>query len=228
MNSPMKSPLASRPRTQELIDKDGRLSAFRMRPRELTPLGAKLADAVSSILGLGLLVASVATLPDWRHPALPELAVAIGGTVAGIWILRIIAREAFRVNTRIDLDLESIRVRRLRGWERFDRRLEHRFVLLPHDGTERERRRNDLATREASANGHVVQKPVYYGDSFHVVLVYAGHRVDLLSVYGRKQAASIVARLQYCDQLLEQEAKRVGARTNPHVGAEWHDSPGGI
>lgn len=228
MNYPMKSPLDGRPPTLELIDKDGRLSAFRVRPRELTPLGAKLADAVSSILGLGLLVASVATLPDWRHPALPELAVAIGGAVAGIWCLRLIAREAFRVNTRIDLDLESIRVHRLRGWERYDRRIGHQFSLLPHDSAERERRRNDLATREAAANGHVVQKPVYYGDSFHVVLVYAGHRINLLTVYGRQQTEAIVARLQYCDQLLEQEAKRVGARTNPHVGAEWHDSPGGI
>ncbi|NBA98553.1 hypothetical protein GUY40_27115 [Pseudomonas sp. R5(2019)] len=224
----MKSPLDGRPRTQEMTDKDGRLSAFRVRPRELTPFGVKLADAITNILGVGMLVANVAALPDWRHPSLPKMAFVIGGTIASFWCLHWISRASFRVTTRIDLDLESIRVRRLWGWKRFDRRLEHRFVLLPHDGTERERRRNELATREAAANGKVVQKPIYYGDSFHVVLVYAGHRVDLLSVYGRKQAASIVARLQYCDQLLEQEAKRVGARTNPHVGAEWHDSPGGI
>ncbi|MCY1382789.1 hypothetical protein D9M69_708470 [compost metagenome] len=73
-----------------------------------------------------------------------------------------------------------------------------------------------------------MQKPVYYGDSFHVVLVYEGHRVDLLSVFGRQQAAAVVARLQYCDRQLEQESKNVGAADNPHAGADWHQSPGGL
>lgn len=227
MNSPMRSPLDGRPRTKELTDKSGRL-AFLVTPHELTPLGAKLADAVSSILGLGLLVASVATLPDWRHPELPVLVAAFGGAVASGWVLHVIARKACRVTSEIELGLESIRVRRLRGWESFDRRIGHQFSLVPHDAAEAERRRNDLATREAAANGQVVQKPVYYGDSFHVVLVYAGHRVDLLTVYGGQQAAAIVARLQYCDQLLEQEVKHVGARNNPYVSAEWPDSPGGL
>ncbi|MCY1435316.1 hypothetical protein D9M71_514060 [compost metagenome] len=200
-----------------------------MAPHELTPFTAKLADGISSVLGFGLLMVSMATLPDWRHPELPVLVVAIGGALVSGWALHFVARKTFRITYQIELDLESIGVRRLRGWESFDRRLAHRFLLLPHDRAERERRRNDLATREAAANGQVVQKPIYYGDSFHVVLEYAGHRIDVLSVYGRKQAESILARLQYCDQLLDEEAKRVGSRsTNPHASAEWHKSAGEI
>ncbi|MNG13571.1 hypothetical protein D3C84_972590 [compost metagenome] len=114
------------------------------------------------------------------------------------------------------------------GWQSYDRQIDHRFVLLPHDASEHERRRNDLATREAAASGKVVQKPIYYGDSFHVVFVYAGHRIDFLTVFGRKQAAAIVARLQHCDQLLDAEAKRLGGRNIPPVNDDWHSSPGGL
>ncbi|MGX1018154.1 hypothetical protein AB7M33_000830 [Pseudomonas sp. Y3 TE3536] len=227
MRSPMKSPLEGRPSTLQSTDEDGRLM-FRVIPRELTPFRAKLADGISSALGLGLLAASVVSLPDWRHPDLSVLVTAFASACIGGWALHLVARRSFRATTRIELNLDSIRVRRVLGWERFDRRLEHRFALLPHDHTERERRSNELDTHEAAARGQVVQMPVYYGESFHVVLVYGGHRVDLLTVFGRQQAAAVVARLQYCDRLLEQEAKRLGAGDNPHVDADWHHSPGGL
>lgn len=122
----------------------------------------------------------------------------------------------------------SIRIKRLFVWRSYDRSLEHRFSLLQHDDTENERRRHDLAVRKASAEGQVVQKTVYYGDSYHVVLSYAGHRVDLLTVYGLPQAAAVVARLQYCDRLLDQEAKRGNGGEAPHAREEWHSAPGGL
>ncbi|MGG6351652.1 hypothetical protein [Pseudomonas putida] len=223
----MKSPLEGRPSTLQLTDENGRL-AFRVMPHELTPLRAKLADGISSLCGLGLFAGSIATMPDWRHPDLSVLVAAIVGAAMGSWVLHFMARQAFRITTRIEMDLNSIRVRRVLGWTTYDRRLAHRFCLLPHDRTELERRSNELATREAAARGEVVQQPIYYGDSFHVLLAYEGHRVDLLSVFGRKPAASVLARLQYCDRLLEQEAKHVGAGDNPHVDGDWHQSPGGL
>ncbi|MFZ6047403.1 hypothetical protein ACFW0H_14955 [Pseudomonas sp. CR3202] len=227
MRSPMKSPQEGRPSTFALTDEAGRLM-FRVMPHELTPFRAKLADGISSLCGLGLLAASMVTLPDWRQPELSVLAVAFGGAAFGSWALHFVARKAFRATTRIELSLDSIRVKCVWGWKCFDRRLDHRFVLLPHDRAELERRSNELDTREASARGQIVQMPIYYGDSFHVVLVYDGQRVDLLSVYGRQQAAAVVARLQYCDRQLAQEAKHVGAGDNPHVNGDWHQSPGGL
>lgn len=227
MRSPMKSPLEGRPCTQALADDGGRL-AFRVMPRELTPFGARLAEGISSLLGLGLLAGSVMTLLDWRHPDLPGMALALGVSVLGYQLLRRVTLEACRVTTVIELGMEAVRVRRRLGWQSYDRGLEHRFLLLPHDETELERRRNELATREAAAHGQVVQKPIYYGDSFHVVLVYAGHRIDLLTVYGRQPAAAIVARLQYCDRRLDEEAKRGSGGANPHAEADWQQSPGGL
>jgi len=227
MNSPMKSPLTRRPPTRQTTDESGLLS-FKVSPRELTPFRVKLANGISSVIGLGLAAAIFIPLLQARHLYLPELVTAFGVTVLGYHLLRWVTLEACRVTTRIELRVDQVKVRRLQGWESYDRRIEHRFVLLPHDATEHEQRCHDLVTRQAAANGQVVQPPIYYGDSFHVVLVYAGHRIDLLTVYGRQQAAAIVARLQHCDQLLDAEAKRVGAGKNPHIAGEWHHTPGGL
>lgn len=227
MNSPMKSPLTGRPTTRQATDEAGRLS-FKVTPRELTPFRAKLAEGISAVLGLGLAAANFMPLLVGRHPDLPSMAIAFGATVLGFHLLRCVTREVCRVTTEIELGVDEIKVKNLLGWQSYDRQIDHRFVLLPHDSGEHERRRNDLATREAAAKGQVVQKPIYYGDSFHVVFVYAGHRIDFLTVYGRKQTAAIVARLQYCDQLLDAEAKRLGGRKIPLANDDWHSSPGGI
>ncbi|VVN79664.1 hypothetical protein [Pseudomonas fluorescens] len=227
MNSPMKSPLLGRPPTRQTTDEAGLLS-FKLTPRELTPIRAKLANGISAVIGLGLAAANFIPLLQEPHPYLPDLVTALGVTVLGYHLLRWVTFEACRVTTRIELRMDEVRVRLLSGWKSYDRRIEHRFVLLPHDAAEYEQRFHEFATRKAAANGQVVQPPIYYGDSFHVVLVYAGHRIDLLTVYGRQQAAAIVARLQHCDQLLDAEAKRVGAGKNPHIDGEWHHTPGGL
>ncbi|AXM99098.1 hypothetical protein DVB73_20825 [Pseudomonas plecoglossicida] len=223
----MKSPLAGHPPTRQTTDETGLLS-FKVSPRELTPNRAKLANGISAVLGLVLAGANFMPLLQARQLYLQDLVTAIGATMLGYYLLRWVTLEACRVTTRIELKMDQVKVRRLAGWASYDRRIEHRFVLLPHDETEHERRCNDLATRQAAANGQIVQPPIYYGDSFHVVLVYAGHRIDLLTVYGRSHAAAIVARLQHCDQLLDAEAKRIGAGENPHIVGEWHQTPGGL
>lgn len=227
MRHQMQNPLTGQPLTRQLTDEAGRL-AFRVTPRELTPFGARLADGTAALAGLALGAASFTMLIDWRSPDLLHMAAACGAVALGYQLVRWTAWAAFRVTTVIEMELETIRVRRPLGWKTLDRRIDHRFALLVHDDAEAERRCNDLETREAAAKGMVVQKPVYYGDSFHVVLVYAGHRIDLLTVFGRKQAASIVARLQYCDRLLDEEAKRGCGSTSAHAETDWPDAPGGL
>jgi len=227
MRSPMKSPLDDHPATATLKDESGRL-AFRVMPRALTPQRAQLSDQASRIFGFGLLAASLVTIPDWQQPELPVMTAAFIGAWLGGAVLRWGMRAVFHTTTPIELGLECISVCRHGRWERFDRHQEHCFALLPHDQGEQERRRNEFNTRDAAARGEVVQMPVYFGDSFHVVLIYAGHRVDLMSIYGRQRAAAVVARLQYCDRVLEQEAKRAGAGDNPHASDDWYQSPGGL
>lgn len=227
MNFPMKSPLAGSPPTVQTTDQAGRLQ-FRVTPCELTPLGARLADITSGLMSLALAAGSALTLIDWHQPELPQMAAVVGVSLIGGWVLRWTAQKAFRVSTVIEIGMDTIRVRRLMRWQSYDRRPDHFFALQTHDYAEYERRRNDLATRKAAANSRVVQKPVYYGDSFHVVFVQEGQRIDLLTVFGRQPASAIVARLQYCDRLLEREAKRVGSGCTISPEDEWLKSPGGL
>ncbi len=160
MNSPMKSPLTGRPPTRQTTDEAGLLS-FKVTPRELTPIRAKLANGISSVIGLGLAAVNFIPLLQERHLYLQDLVAAIGVTVLGYYLLRWVTLEACRVTTRIELRMDQAKVRRLSGWESYDRRIEHRFVLLPHDEAEHEQRCHDLATRKAAANGQVLQPPIY-------------------------------------------------------------------
>lgn len=89
-----------------------------------------------------------------------------------------------------------------------------------------EQQRHELRSRQASAKGKVIQKKAYYGQSFHIVLEYAGHRRDLLTVYGHKETVAILRRLQYCDQRLN-EAINIGSGGQT-PGQDWKETPGGL
>lgn len=219
-------PLSSHPPTTEKTDA-AEQPVFTITPSELTPFGAKAADRISWILSLGLAVVLIITLLHWRNPALPEFVCAALVFLAGRRVLGWTMREAFYMRTVIVMDINTIKVRRGLGWRRYDRNLEHQFALPFHDLSAYEQRCNEFATRKASTSGRVIQPPIYYGDSRHVVMIYAGHRVDLMSVYGPQRAANIVARLQYCDRRLDEAAKKGGSGFNPHANDDWHESPGG-
>ncbi|MDD2003617.1 hypothetical protein [Pseudomonas putida] len=225
MKPGMQNPMAGNPPTEQATDQAGRMM-FRVTPRELTPETAECADVLGLLLKFALVAACFFVLSSWNDPEFPRVTAAIGTVALGYLAIR--WRQLCHTTTEIELRMDSIRVKRLFVWQSYDRSLDHRFSLLQHDDTENERRRHDLAVRKAAAEGRVVQKTVYYGDSYHVVLSYAGHRVDLLTVYGLPQAAAVVARLQYCARLLDQEAKRSNGGEAPHAGDEWAEAPGGL
>lgn len=95
-------------------------------------------------------------------------------------------------------------------WRHYSRLLEHRFALQIHDRADEEVRDYDYTAREEAAKGNLIKQQPYYGQSFHVVLVYAGRRADLLTVFGQKDAVAIVARLQYCDRRINQAINMAG------------------
>lgn len=225
MKPDIQNPMAGNPPTEQATDQAGRMM-FRVTPRELTPETAECADVLGAVLWLALVVACFFVTSSWSVPEFPRVTAVIGTVALGY--LALFWREICHTTTEIELRMDSIRVKRFFVWRSYDRGVEHRFLLLPHDDTENERRRHDLAVRKAATDGRVVQKTVYYGDSYHVVLLYAGHRVDLLTVYGPPQAAAVVARLQYCDRLLDQEARRGNGGEAPHAREDWHSAPGGL
>lgn len=227
MSSDTQNPLSGHPPTAKTNDQAGRL-LFRVTPCELTPFRAELANDMPAVFGAMLVVACITILICWSDPELWHVVMFMSYIALGSMYLCWAFQKFCRITTEIELGVDSIRVKRWTGWHSYDRGVEHRFLLLPHDRAEDERRRNDLAVREAAAKGEAVQPPVYYGESFHVVLVYAGHRIDFLTVFGMREAAAVVARLQYCDRLLNQEAKRGNGGGNARAGDDWHNAPGGL
>jgi len=74
-------------------------------------------------------------------------------------------------------------------------------------GRRKEKDSHEFETRRAQASGEVIRKTSYYGESFHITLEYVGHRNDLLTVFGPKDALAILARLTACDEVLSARSK---------------------
>lgn len=226
MKQTIVQPLSGKPSTRQGADKEGK-PVFRIAIRELTPLRARIADAITSaIIGFSILTLVLWVFLAHKGPV-DELIAGIVTMAAHAFALSCACRVALRRTTRIVMKTATISVRRWYGWEHFDRNLEHRFVLLNHDKARHEQLRHDLAVREAAAKGRVIQKKAYYAESFHVVLAYAGHRRDLAAVYGPTEAMAVIARLQYCDRVLN-EAMRMGGGVGQRPQDEWQSAPGDL
>ncbi|BBJ23058.1 hypothetical protein [Candidatus Nitrotoga sp. AM1P] len=226
MQTRFKNPLSGKPCTVESTDPKG-LPTFTITPRQLTPLRAKLADSMSTVLKVVLTMSCIAS--QIYHPHLDwwNTIRAVLMYVIAYYILAWFVRRIFHRKTIIVMTTDEIRVRRWFGWQHFDRNLEHRFLLHVHDRTNAEQQRHEYEIRQASAKGRVIRKTVYYGESFHIVLLYAGHRKDMLNVYGHKESVAIIARLQYCDRCLN-EAVNMGGGINKRPEDEWNHTPGGL
>lgn len=226
MQKHFKNPLSGRPRTVETKGRDGK-PQFRIVARELTPFRARMADGISTALTVVLLIGCILAFFNAAKAGLSEAVMLAGVFLVGERVLRATLRAALRGRCEIVMTTDTIKVRGWFVWRSYNRLLEHRFALHVHDHAEEENRDLDYAARQASSKGHVIRQTPYYMASFHVVLVYAGQRADLLTVYGQKEAAAIVARLQYCDRLLN-EAIAMSGGISKRPEDDWTAAPGGI
>lgn len=226
MRPHFQSPLAGNPPTTETTGVDGH-PEFWIAPRELTPLRARVADHIAQALGVVLFLYCIIVFLDTRGAGLYEALLLAGLFLAGARALLWVTRKALRRRTEIVMTVDTIKVRRWLLWKDYARHLEHRFALLMHDKAEEEQRDLNHKARVAGARGVILKQTPYYALSFHVVLLYAGQRIDLLTVYGQKEAAAIVARLQYCDRALN-EAIAMSGGISSRPEDDWNQSPGGI
>jgi hypothetical protein len=219
-------PLSGRPLTLESKDHHGQ-PIFKIKPEALTPFRCKAADALIQLTGFVLVIACALDifnlLEIFVEPVLKVMAMALIAYVLLAWLFKTILKQT----TSINMTTEAISIRRWYGWVRYHRHLEHQFALLNHDKMRDEQQRHEYEIRQASAKGKVLRKKAYYADSFHIVLVYAGHRRELLTVYGQKEAVAIVTRLQYCDRRLN-EAISMGAGSRQTPEEEWNSAAGGF
>lgn len=226
MTKKIVSPFEGDPPTEEFTDKGGD-TAFRVTPQVLTPLRVKLAEFLASTSVLGLMGGGFYAMTERPDAsAWLWLAVLIGPAIAfpllnGFW------RLFFYTGTEMVLTTDQFKFRSWSGWKSFDRKLEHRFVLVLHDKTQKEKDANELAVRQGQARGQVIAPKRYYTDSYHVSFEYLGQRNDVLTVYGHKETVMIIARLKACDERLNKiSGMGDGIALDPED--QWTDQPGGI
>lgn len=226
MSASFKNPLEGYPHTVETKGPDG-LPSFRISLQSLTPQRARLAHGAADTASLCFLALSVYAL--WVTTAQVGIAQCMAALLLVVVARRLLPRLAeiaFRQSGEIVMSANAVAVRRGRTWHRYNRLLDHRFALKEHDLTSWERREIEYRVREASTSGQAVNPTVYFGESVHVVLVYSGHRQDIVTVWGIAHASAIVERLQYCDDCLNKALSMGGAAQTP--GDDWPDGPGGI
>jgi hypothetical protein len=227
MSPSFKNPLEGYPQTIEAKGTDG-LPSFRIRLRTLSPERAKRAhDAADGAWFFFMLLVAAALYVGRAHVGLTVCIGAVVLVMVAAHLLPGIADNVLCEHTEIVMSPKAIAVRRGRSQVHYNRLLKHRFALKEHDLTAWEQRAIEYRIRDASLKSNKAINPtVYYGQSAHVVLVYAGHRQDLLSVWGITIASAIVERLQYCDDCLNKALSMGGSAQTPDD--EWPDGPGGI
>lgn len=220
-------PLAGRPRTMLLRDKKD-LPWFRIICRELTPRRAKLARQLDDPLNFAVVCLCGLSWLRLSSPTPTQTAViAVSGFLLA-FAARMAVRAALTKRTEIQMTTRHIRLRGWFGWKDYERMTEHRFAMGLHDGAASEAREQQHEAALAAQKGKVLKNEPIYADSCHVVLIYAGHRVDILDVYGDTAAAAIVSRLTYCDRYLNAAILATGG-IRRGVEGDWNErDPGGI
>lgn len=226
MTAKFQNPLRGQPRTRQSSDKHGH-PCFFVSINELTARRAKARDDMNDLAGGLLLILGLLVV---LGTGLNVIAGAMFGVLALLvyWIFAAIITSLFKKATSVELHADAINLPGLVRARRYARNMEHSFQLLTHDETFEEQLKHDLEIRNAAASGKVLQKTAYFGQSYHVVLVYAGHRVDIAEVYGIKEAGAIIDRLNYCDRVLDQ-ALNMGGGVKPEPRDDWpKGGPGGL
>jgi hypothetical protein len=227
MPRPYENPLSGEPHTVETQDAEGK-PVFTITARELTPGRARAASALGGVAGLCLAAGVPFGLIETSSLDPAHIAAAVAAALVGHRAVSYSLTQALYRTTVIVMSTAAIAVRGRYRLKRYARDVAHQFQLVPHDLTREEQRAQTVAQQRASREGKVYQPAVYYGESFHVALAYAGQRIDLLTVYRAPRAAAVVARLQLCDELLNRAS---GKNHNTGGGAEeeWsRPAPGGL
>lgn len=218
-------PFAGEPATTQFVESGE--PGFKVTAKSLTPGRRRLADLLGLGACLSICASAIASMspeaaaqPFWAWPIAAFGPLFFKRQAANLFA------APLKTTTEVVFTKKLIRVRRGLRRQSFDRALPHRFLMLAHDRALDERERHEFAARIAQ-QGQLVRKKKYYGHSYHIVLEYLGQRNDLLTVYGRKDALAILARLKAVDETVDRQAI-TGEQTLFRPRDEWAEQPGGI
>ena len=220
------TPFDGFPITRQIAGQDGN-PVFIVSPRTLTPLRAKIADALGTASTLSLAAGCLFYLQTFPIATNWAIAGLLATPLLAYPLFTAIWRFLLKTKTRIVLTPSSFKFKAGRDWQAYDRTLPHGFAVLAHDKAQTEAKRHDHLTRLAQAEGEIISPKSYYGQAFHLCLIYAGQRVDITTIYGRKEASAILARLQLCDGVLD-TACGINGATTLSPGDEITRQPGDL
>ncbi len=199
------SPLKGWPPTSPLNDGAG----FRVRARHMTPQRAKVTDTIGGLFNLAALGLAGWLFFGQKITEGRELLMVVGviiGVCAVVWWTRRLWGLLFLGKTTIvEFAPDAIGIKRMMRFRTYDRKLPHEFEFTIHDEAEREHEDAEEQRVKADREGKKeLPKPEkYFRDSFHIILRYAGQRIDVADVFGKKQAEALLVRLQLLDKLMD-------------------------
>lgn len=129
--------------------------------------------------------------------------------------------------TEIHLNGERFRFKKGRAWKTYDRRLPHRFSLVPHRMGRKEQQNHQRIIQDAARRGQHITRKAYFAESYHLVFEYLGQAQDITAIYDRDRALKVLTRLKACDDVLNNETgSNDGIALDPEE--QWTDQPGDI
>lgn len=227
-NIPTISPFDGKPFTRAFNSKkEG--EGFHIVIRELTPFRAKLVDFLSGIFFLLIGGTAIAVLIEFNQQADFQDQFIYCFVSFLIWLItRYFLVFVFKKITIIKITAKYFSVRGIFGYRNYNRELQHKFSMLRHDKTQKEKQTQSLTVQKAQKRGKIISPKIYYGESYHLVFEHIGHRRDIASVYGRNETLAALARLKACDEVITSKTQNGsdGVATNPQD--QWGDQAGEI
>ena len=225
-NNQIVSPFDGKPETKQVMCEDGRLG-LEVIAKELTPLRAQATELLAGTAAFALTGLGVLLFIHLREPTIIHFMLMVCGPLIATPLYKAGFGKLLGKRTKMFLATDEFAFLDRGAWKRFNRQIDHRFSLVPHDKTREEAEDNEFAVRKAQANGKVIRKKRYYGDSYHLSYDYMGQRNDITVIYGRKEAMRVLSRLKACDAVMNMQASK-GAPVNMKPQDEWGEQPGDI
>ena len=221
------NPLSGWPTTKPLRKKPG----YRVTAKYLTPERAKITDLAAKAIVAGGVVMLGWSYINKQFASSDEFFVVagvIGAICAWVWFRRYkFGRSYFGKVSTVQFRPETIRIKGGMGFKNYDRGLPHEFDYSIHDKAEWEEEKEIEARQNAAREGkkEPPKKGKYYRRSFHVVLRYAGQRVDVAAVFGKKDAEALLMRLQLLDQMMDAAKGDIGEPAFAEPATQYGERP---
>jgi len=203
--SPVKhvTPTDGFPRTHVIKSSDDSPDKHLIEALYLTPMGARVADKLSLLLGIASIVAVIKASAYFEPTGWITCAALIAVPIATAFGARKALYTLLRRPKSVMFTPDGFEVHGFFRTKVYKRDISHSFSIRQHHKAERE----DAICNffEYRLPWFLILKPFkrYLGDAYYVSFEYMGQRNNLMLVYKHKTAEKILNRLNACDRIMD-------------------------